>query len=206
MSANLLRSGVSLALCIVPAAAYLALFAKIAAFDGAGGDRRSRTVSFGFFAGYVLLLSILTLAPPPISPSNGGSGVNFVPVVRSLRCFVPDPGQPPTAHFCMRIFAGNLLMFLPMGFLLPLISAKFSSMRSVLVVALATSASIEVLQAVGSLVGSGRWTDIDDVILNVAGAALGYAAYRAIGRLRPPARSINAKGGTRTPTDFSTGS
>lgn len=58
---------------------------------------------------------MLTLAPAPISMSNGLFGTHLVPVIHSINCFVPNPGQPSTAAFCLRTIVGNLVMFVPLG-------------------------------------------------------------------------------------------
>ena len=71
---------------------------------------------------------------------------------------------------------GNLLIFTPMGFLLPLLSRRFRRVWPVLVVGFVSSLAVETIQFIFR-VGS---TDIDDLILNTAGAWLGYLAYKFI--------------------------
>ena len=46
--------------------------------------------------------------------------------------------------------------------------------------ALVVSVSIEIVQFAGRWVGNNRWTDVDDVIFNVAGALLGYLMLRLV--------------------------
>jgi glycopeptide antibiotics resistance protein len=65
-------------------------------------------------------------------------------------------------------------MFVPFGLMAPFIAPRLSSAKTIFVAAVATSAGIETLQAIGQLIGSARWADIDDVIFNVAGAMIGY--------------------------------
>ena len=133
-----------------------------------------------FFVIYSIVLLVATLAPPPISPSNGYFGTNLVPIVHSISCFVPDPGQPSTTAFCTRIILGNIALFLPFGLLYPMVFRNGHSVWSVAVAALLVSASIELLQYAGRWVGSPRWSDVDDVIFNVAGALLGYMILRIV--------------------------
>ena len=71
---------------------------------------------------------------------------------------------------------GNLLIFTPMGFLLPLLSRRFRRVWPVLFVGFISSLAVETIQFIFR-VGS---TDIDDLILNTAGAWLGYIAYKFI--------------------------
>lgn len=131
------------------------------------------------FALYLVVLALVTLAPAPISRSNGLFGTNLVPVMNSIGCFVPNPGQPSTTAFCIRTIAGNLAMFIPFGILMPLISSELSSLKRVAVAAFALSFAIEILQYTGRWLGSPRWTDVDDVLFNVAGALIGYCLLLA---------------------------
>jgi glycopeptide antibiotics resistance protein len=79
----------------------------------------------------------------------------------------------------------NMAAFLPEGFLLPCITAK--SLRGALIARLIVSAALELIQLV-TLLGS---ADVDDVILNITGTAIGYGAYRlaAVGYQRIDIRS-----------------
>ncbi len=73
---------------------------------------------------------------------------------------------------------GNILMFWPIGFFLPLLWGKrfCSTVRAGFLVSLA----IELLQF-----PQPRWTDIDDLWLNTLGAACGYAVFWLFGKLAP---------------------
>lgn len=135
-------------------------------------------------AAYVAAVVLITLVSPPGPMVKGDFGINLVPVVASIRCFTPDPGQPSTTSFCVRIITGNIAMFVPLGFILPLMSARFASFRAVLLASLATSVTIEILQFVERFFGRTRFADIDDVILNVTGAVIGYAIFLIV--RRPP--------------------
>ena len=74
---------------------------------------------------------------------------------------------------------GNFIMLLPLGIFIPLLNRmlrKFSSFFIVLLISLFVSIGIEVLQ----LATNYRSTDIDDVILNSAGACVGFMIYQLI--------------------------
>jgi glycopeptide antibiotics resistance protein len=77
----------------------------------------------------------------------------------------------------VRLLAGNVLVFVPFGVLLPAIFPGVRRWWRMTLAGLALSASIELSQlAVSLLLGYWyRMTDIDDVLLNVAGVLLGYA-------------------------------
>ena len=122
----------------------------------------------------------------------------------TLRPANPLPGQVVTdnaipfttiriylAHldsaFWVSQFAGNLILLLPLGLFGPIALPWLSRWWRVLLVALAFSASIEFAQ----LFIRDRSADVDDVMLNVIGALLGYLLLsmfrlgRSIGRISP---------------------
>ncbi|MEO7530210.1 MAG: VanZ family protein, partial [Sediminibacterium sp.] len=69
---------------------------------------------------------------------------------------------------------GNIVLFLPLGFLLPLIAKKTDSFIAILFVGLFCSAGIELIQYIERNFAVYRSVDIDDVILNTLGAILGW--------------------------------
>lgn len=167
-----------LALLVVPAGIALLLAAAAARGREHEGEGLRDDRAFWSFAFYLILLAVVTLAPPPFSPSNGHSGTNLVPLLPSIRCFVPNPGQPATTEFCIRTILGNIAMFVPLGLMLPLISRKRVSAVRLIVVALVASVAIELLQYAGSRFGSARWSDVDDILFNLVGALIGYGLFR----------------------------
>ncbi|ARF73559.1 VanZ family protein [Kitasatospora albolonga] len=76
----------------------------------------------------------------------------------------------------------NVIMFMPLGFLLPLFLPRLGRGRTVLVCAL-VSLGIELLQLVQYIVlANGRAVDVNDLIANTLGGLLGYAVLRAVQR------------------------
>jgi glycopeptide antibiotics resistance protein len=71
---------------------------------------------------------------------------------------------------------GNVLLFLPLG--AALAYATGLTLRRATVAGALFSACIEMVQ----LVIPGRWTSVDDFMLNTCGTALGYLAWRALSR------------------------
>jgi glycopeptide antibiotics resistance protein len=69
-------------------------------------------------------------------------------------------------------FVGNLVAFLPMGLLLPLIRRSRTALWQVALFSLAISFAIEA----GQYVSGRRVPDVDDLILNTVGGMLGYFA------------------------------
>jgi len=96
---------------------------------------------------------------------------------------------------------GNVAVFVPFGFLLPLVVARAGTWRRVLACGLLLSLSVELGQLAGSLAlgYSYRVTDVDDVILNVAGVLLGFALWRLV-RARLPGVVATGPGLAGDPT------
>lgn len=81
--------------------------------------------------------------------------------------------QEPLEVGLVNVF-GNILLFIPFGFLLPLAFRSFSRLRSALLVMALTSLLFEVIQM---LMAIGHF-DIDDVLLNAIGGVIGYGFFR----------------------------
>lgn len=67
---------------------------------------------------------------------------------------------------------GNICMFIPIGFFLPLLWDKFKNPFLTVFVCLFISFSIETIQLILP-----RGTDVDDIILNTSGGLIGYILY-----------------------------
>ncbi len=80
-------------------------------------------------------------------------------------------GANPDSGFWIRQMVGNLLLLLPVGLLGPVALPWLDRWWHVLLAAFALSLAIELAQ----LWIPDRAVDVDDLLLNVAGAALGYA-------------------------------
>lgn len=93
-----------------------------------------------------------------------------------------------------RMLIGNVVVFMPVGVLAPLLGRRWDSWRAMLGLGFAVSVGIELGQlGMSLLIGSPyRVADVDDVILNVLGVLLGYAALRTVRQL--VARSGRATG------------
>ena len=75
---------------------------------------------------------------------------------------------------------GNIILFFPIGFFLPLLWNKINNLTITLSICAALSIFIEIIQ-----IPMKRGTDIDDFLLNVLGAFLGFLLYRLVDRLFP---------------------
>ncbi|MCI5499133.1 MAG: VanZ family protein [Clostridiales bacterium] len=71
----------------------------------------------------------------------------------------------------------NTLLFLPLGFLLPVLWEGARSFKRVFLFGVCLSLGIELLQLLNF-----RLTDVDDLIANTAGALLGYLLFHVLNR------------------------
>lgn len=113
---------------------------------------------------FSVLLAKVTLTPSPASEDIVTS--NLRPG-RSLRQYAEDY----TFLAACKQAGGNLLLGVPFGLLLPFLVPRRLRMISMTLLTAAAMVLVELVQ--GALV-TGRAFDIDDVILNTAGALLGY--------------------------------
>ena len=92
-----------------------------------------------------------------------------------------DPGAPGLGVAAN--IAGNAALLAPLGFLLPLFWRYFGRAKRTILFGFGVSLSIELIQLI-----AGGVTSVDDLILNTAGAAAGFALaklLRACPRLAP---------------------
>lgn len=75
----------------------------------------------------------------------------------------------------------NVMLFVPLGVLLPLLWVRYGRFRDTVAVGFGMSMSVELLQ-----IFTYRATDINDLIANTAGAALVYGLFRLSAGIHPP--------------------
>ena len=132
---------------------------------------------------YLLVVASITVIPTRVSTirSPHSDHINLVPGDYSLRCYRNAwSTNKDLKAFCVINTLGNVVLFLPLGILLPLVSSRFHLLKRVLLLALCLSLSIELLQFMLRFLGNARAVDIDDVLLNTLGACLGFGFYRAL--------------------------
>lgn len=83
-------------------------------------------------------------------------------------------------------FAGNTLMFVPVGIVYPIVYKKLDMHKKVMAAGVGFSLVIEILQ----LPFYDRVSDIDDLILNSLGYGLGYLIYLGIKRSQKQKREV----------------
>jgi glycopeptide antibiotics resistance protein len=127
----------------------------------------------------VIAILVVALRPGDIAPGDAYA-INLEPF-RDLRRSL-EGGH--LVDIALQNLAGNAAMFVPFGAIVAWVFPG-SRVLAVLIVAVAFSAAIEIAQATLNV---GRSSDITDVIMNTAGAVLGFGVWRAALRLSSDSR------------------
>lgn len=98
--------------------------------------------------------------------------INFTPLktIRNYWYVIQNGTSQGLRNHCIINLVGNVVLFIPIGFLLPRIWPKLRNFFLFLLICTASILLVESVQLF-ALLGS---FDVDDVILNLAGMLLGY--------------------------------
>ncbi|MBM7664952.1 glycopeptide antibiotics resistance protein [Solibacillus kalamii] len=102
---------------------------------------------------------------------------NFTPLQTIMLYY--DQLNGPLANIAFYNLAGNIVLFIPFGFFIPLLWKKFRGWRIMHVVAFAIPLFIE-----GTQYFIGRSIDVDDVLLNAIAIVIGFVLFKIFRRLR----------------------
>ena len=161
----------------------------------ARGRPAPQALTGALLALYIGWIISMTFFPLPIRADvihrlSAGQGIfyNVVPfrvIVRQVESIM-HPASHHSTYEYVRQLAGNVIVFVPFGLLLPLAAPSLGRLRRVLLAGLALSLTIELGQLVVSLTlgYSYRIADVDDVILNLTGVLLGYGLLRRASNAR----------------------
>ena len=120
--------------------------------------------------------------------------INIVPIKETINTFMHSETGMRNS---LRNLIGNILVFMPLGFFIPLLFEKFNNLKKVLKVGCLSSLAIELSQLfVGSNV-----CDIDDVIYNTLGALAGFICYKTFETI---IKKVNLKNKLDKIRDFET--
>ncbi|MEU0578312.1 VanZ family protein [Streptomyces griseoincarnatus] len=120
--------------------------------------------AIAFMVVFAVVLARLTLQPSPASEAL--THTNLHPG-RSLQAYLDQPAL----RDAFKQIGGNILLGVPFGVLAPVVAPRTRGFLRILFLTAVVMLLVEVAQ--GALV-TGRAFDIDDVILNTAGALIGY--------------------------------
>lgn len=142
-------------------------------------QKKKRSIYLAAFLYAALMLSLLFLRARGLSDApylpQLKSRFNPIPF-RTIRLFLRSltpPFRPNLVRHAVINLAGNVLLFLPLGFFPPLLWKWAQKLWKTLLFAAGIMTLVELMQML-LLVGT---CDIDDLLLNVVGAAIGYGIY-----------------------------
>jgi len=132
---------------------------------------------------FLYCLTVVGITFFPLFIGNDGLpgqfiNINYVPVINTLNELkgIHNSNIPIfMLKFWFRNIVGNLVLLLPLGIFLPILWNWFRSLKAVVITGFLISFFIEILQLLSVLIGNrGRAFDVDDLILNTIGVAIGY--------------------------------
>ena len=137
------------------------------------------------FVAYYLLFRLsgremVVVSADMLDNYNYGNAINLVPF-KTIAQYVTAVFDGSIRGHALRNLAGNVLLFLPAGFFLPFFIKAARKLKWYSVIMVSTIIVIEVVQLF-TMSGS---LDVDDFILNFAGALIGFAIFT-----RTPIRSL----------------
>ncbi|WP_274309291.1 VanZ family protein [Solibacillus daqui] len=109
--------------------------------------------------------------------SNAFIRSNFTPLT-TIHLYY-DQLDGPIAQIAFYNLVGNIVLFIPFGFFIPLLWKKLRSWRKMHIIAFGIPLFIECTQYF-----IGRSIDVDDVLLNAIAIVLGFVMYKVLHRLR----------------------
>ncbi len=137
------------------------------------------------FVAYYLLFRLsgremVVMSEGMLDNYNYGNAINLVPF-KTIAQYVTAVFDGSIRGHALRNLVGNVLLFLPAGFFLPFFIKAARKIKWYSVIMASTIIAIEAVQLF-TMSGS---LDIDDFILNFAGALIGFVIFT-----RTPARSL----------------
>lgn len=127
------------------------------------------------FLAYITVVAKLALFRAPIlhtfdnvgmeTVMNKISSANFVPL-HTIKMYM----NFPSAYWAIINLVGNVVVFIPLGFLLPMVFKKLKGFTRTFFASLFAILIIEFGQL---FTGLGQF-DVDDILLNIIGASIGY--------------------------------
>ena len=117
------------------------------------------------FVFYMIAVFSVTGIPTVDALNTIDFGFNFIPFIGII--------NDTTEYLKNSIL--NIILFMPMGFLMPVLWKEYNSLKKIASSGLILSVSIELLQ-----IFTFRLTDIDDIITNTTGAIIGYFIFKLI--------------------------
>jgi len=144
-------------------------------------------VIFSLFMTALFSQTILTFLYTGPEVTRSFSNVNLIP----FRVFQDNYYAITELNFWQPFiinFLGNICIFIPIGFMIPLLWSRFNRFWKVSLIGLSISLFIEITQ-----LSQARSSDIDDLWLNTVGSMIGYYVYIVMKKRFPKANHLLKK-------------
>ena len=142
------------------------------------GSNHRKYILFLLYCGIMLWLLLARRSNEAGLPFPVYLQSHFNPVpLRTIRRFsrlLQPPVRPALMRIAIRNLLGNIVLFIPLGYFLPDICPPLQKFFLTFLAVALIITTIELTQLL-CMVGT---CDIDDLILNLLGASLGYGLYR----------------------------
>lgn len=141
---------------------------------------------------YFIFVATVSFFPFSInySPTMGAafipSNINYLPfsafIYNIENLLLPFPSFPVRLLTFLEFFPGNILLFIPIGFMLPQLSKKFDNFTASILLFFIIAASKELIQFFESSYGAvfNRSANTDDLILNLIGGICGFFIFKRL--------------------------
>ena len=137
--------------------------------------KRIWVLSWGLFIVYLMCMVYFLFFSEQLGRGNSREYRYNLTVFAEIKRYIRYWKKIGDFNVLLNLF-GNVVCFMPFGFVLPILSNSQRSVLKVTFLTMLCSIAVEVIQLV-TMTGS---CDVDDVILNTAGGFLGYIMF-AIG-------------------------
>ncbi|MDO4267177.1 MAG: VanZ family protein [Eubacteriales bacterium] len=141
---------------------------------------RNQKLGWVLFLAYLaLLVYFLFFAESLGRVSENREYAYNLELFKEIKRFYTYREQLGMEAFLMNVF-GNVIAFMPCGFFLPIVSRRSRRWYNTILLSFSLSLCVETAQLIWR-VGS---FDVDDLLLNTLGGALGYICYRIVQKIR----------------------
>jgi glycopeptide antibiotics resistance protein len=139
--------------------------------------------------GYAAVLVVVTLAPIRWRADLARYRNNWKPQLVPIWNLVVNLRDGDRVVATLAGAAGNVALFVPLGFLLPMLAPRLDRLGRTVAAGFVLSSLIELSQVAFPGV---RRADVNDVLMNTLGAAVGYGLHRLAARARSGHRAERA--------------
>ena len=130
---------------------------------------------------YLLLVQRLFEVREPVTDYIAALSSRLIIVpFSSITVFLQSVQAVSLSDYAFRNLAGNIILFVPIGIFLPVLFVKQRKFGIFLLTTVIIISAVEITQLV-TLLGT---CDVDDLLLNTAGACIGYWLWRLYLRIR----------------------